>query len=105
MLLGRPLGGEVRYHNSLELSFPLVATRLERDIRDRELLRGVAFFDFGLLGLGIDDPTFREPRLSYGFGLRIEVPLLDIPIALDLAWPILYEETDDRRQFYFSISR
>jgi outer membrane protein insertion porin family len=101
---GRPLGGEAIYYNSLELGFPLVATRLERDIRDRELLRGVAFLDFGLLGLSLNDPTFREPRLSYGFGLRISVPLLEIPIALDLAWPILYEETDDRRQFYFSIA-
>jgi outer membrane protein insertion porin family len=101
----QPVGGEATYTATLELSFPLVATRLERDLRDRELIRGVAFFDFGLLGLSITDPTFREPRLSYGFGLRIEVPVLEIPIALDLAWPILYEETDDRQQFYFSIAR
>ena len=101
----RPYGGEAIYRTTLELSIPLVATRLERDIRDRELLRGVVFSDFGLLGLSLTDPTFQEPRLSLGFGLRIEVPVLEIPIALDLAWPLLYQETDDRRQFFFSISR
>lgn len=101
---GRPLGGEATYTSTLQLSMPLVATRFERDVRDRELLRGVLFLDFGLLGLSLDDPSFREPRLSYGFGVRIEVPVLQIPIALDLAWPILYEETDERRQLWFNIS-
>lgn len=78
---------------------------MERDLLDRELLRGVLFTDFGLLGLSLSDPTFNEPRLSVGFGLRIEVPVLEIPIAIDLGWPILFEQTDDRRQFYFSIAR
>ena len=27
------------------------------------------------------------------------------PIALDLGWPWLYEETDNRRQLFFQISR
>ncbi|MEC7584089.1 MAG: BamA/TamA family outer membrane protein, partial [Planctomycetota bacterium] len=102
---GRPLGGQARYYSSLEVELPMVATRIGQDLRDRELIRGVVFLDFGLLGLELNDPTFRQPRLSYGFGVRIEVPVLDIPIALDLAWPILYEESDDRRQLYFSISR
>ena len=84
---------------------PLVATRLEGEVRDRELLRGVFFTDFGLLGLAVDDPSFGELRASSGFGIRIEVPYLEVPIALDLGWPWLYEETDDRRQLYFSISR
>jgi len=102
---GRPLGGEATYTASVELTFPLVATRLENEARDRELLRFATFTDFGLLGLGIDDPTFGEVRLSSGIGLRIEIPFLEVPIALDLAWPWFYEETDDRRQFFFSISR
>jgi len=101
----RPIGGEAVYKSSVEVTFPLVATRLENEVRDRELLRGAIFTDLGLLGLGLDDPTFGELRLSSGFGIRIEVPYLEVPISLDLAWPWFYEETDDRRQFFFSISR
>jgi hypothetical protein len=37
--------------------------------------------------------------------LRIEIPYLEVPIALDLAWPWFYEQSDDRRQFFFWISR
>jgi outer membrane protein assembly factor BamA len=74
-------------------------------VRDRELLRGVAFLDYGLLGLGLNDPSFDELRMSYGVGIRIDVPMLGIPISLDLGWPILSEETDRRRQLWFSLSR
>jgi outer membrane protein insertion porin family len=102
---GRPLGGEVNYTTTAEIFFPLVATRLEGEVRDRELLRWVAFTDIGLLGLSFDDPTFEELRMSVGVGLRIEIPYLELPIALDLGWPLFYEETDDRRQLFFSISR
>ncbi|MBL8755068.1 MAG: outer membrane protein assembly factor, partial [Planctomycetes bacterium] len=102
---GRPIGGEATWSSTFELHMPLVATRLEGEVRDRELLRWLVFTDLGLLGLDHDDPTFGELRASSGIGLRIEIPLLEIPIALDLGWPWLYEESDDRRQLYFSISR
>jgi outer membrane protein insertion porin family len=102
---GRPLGGEAVYTSSVEVYFPLVATRLEGDPRDRELLRWVLFTDIGFLGLSIDDPTFGEMRGSSGFGLRIEIPYLQLPIALDLGWPWMYERSDNRRQLFFSISR
>ena len=59
---------------STEYHFPLVSTRMPGQLRERELLRGLVFSDFGLLGLELTDPTFLEPRLSVGFGVRIEVP-------------------------------
>jgi outer membrane protein insertion porin family len=102
---GRPIGGEAVYTATAEIFFPLVATRLEGEVRDRELLRWVVFTDIGFLGLGLDEPTFREMRASSGIGIRIEIPYLELPIALDLGWPWLYEETDTRRQLFFSISR
>ncbi|MGC6489018.1 MAG: BamA/OMP85 family outer membrane protein, partial [Planctomycetota bacterium] len=102
---GRPVGGEAIYTSTYEVYFPLVATRLEGEVRDRELLRWVVFTDFGLLGLGLNDPTFRELRASTGVGLRIEIPYLELPIALDLGWPWAFQDSDDRRQLYFSISR
>ena len=40
-----------------------------------------------------------------GFGLRILVPGLQLPIALDFGYPVIYEETDERRVFFFSLSR
>ena len=102
---GHAIGGEALFTSTVEVTFPLVATRMENQVMDRELIRGVLFSDFGLLGLSLHDPTFSEARLSVGFGIRIEVPVLEIPIALDLGWPLLYEESDDRTQLYFSISR
>jgi outer membrane protein insertion porin family len=102
---GRPYGGEAMFYGTAELITPLVATRMENDLRDRELLRGVAFLDYGLLGLGLNDPSFDELRMSYGVGIRIDVPMLGIPISLDLGWPILSEDTDRRRQLWFSLAR
>jgi outer membrane protein insertion porin family len=101
---GRPLGGEVRYLSRLEYQFPMVSTRLESSIREVELLRGVVFSDAGLLGTSISDPSFGELRLSVGLGVRIHVPVLGVPIALDFGYPLLYESTDDRRVFFFSLS-
>jgi len=101
----RPIGGEVMYTSTYEIYFPLVATRLAGEVRDRELLRCVLFTDVGILGLGLNDPTFGQVRASSGVGLRIEIPYLQLPISLDLGWPWFYEETDARRQLYFSISR
>ena len=100
---GNPLGGEARLLAGFEYQFPLVSTRLAGHTRETEILRGVGFMDFGLLGLDLGDDTFQEPRLSVGFGLRIRLPVLPVPIHLDLAWPLLSEDTDDRRQFLFSI--
>lgn len=102
---GRAVGGEAVYNASLELSMPLVATRNERQIRDSELLRLVFFSDFGLLGLSASDATFHEPRLSAGIGLRIVIPGIEIPLVLDVGWPLLYEESDNRRQLYWSFGR
>ncbi|MEC9048640.1 MAG: BamA/TamA family outer membrane protein [Planctomycetota bacterium] len=101
----RPIGGEVIYTSTYEVFFPLIATRFPGEVRDRELLRWVLFTDIGLLGLGPSDPTFGQLRASTGVGLRVEIPFLQLPIALDLGWPWYYEETDARRQLYFSISR
>ena len=102
---GRPYGGEAMLYGTAEVITPLIATRMENDVRDRELLRGVTFCDYGLLGLGLDDPSFDELRVSVGFGIRIDIPVLGIPISLDLGWPLMSEETDRRRQLWFSMAR
>jgi outer membrane protein insertion porin family len=102
---GRPYGGEIVFTGTAEVIFPLVATRLEGEVRDREILRWLVFTDVGFLGLAHDDPTFGEMRAASGFGFRIELPYFEIPIAIDLGWPWQYEQTDTRRQLWFSLGQ
>lgn len=98
-----PVGGEARLLSTLEYQFPLISTRMPQQTWETEILRGVVFSDFGMLGLDIQDSTFSEPRLTVGFGLRVHLPVLQVPIQLDLAWPILSEDTDSEEQFFFAI--
>jgi len=100
---GNPVGGEAMLLATLEYQFPLISTRMPQETWETEILRGVVFSDFGMLGLDIGDPTFREPRWTVGFGARVYIPALRVPIQLDLAWPIRSEDTDDEEQFFFSI--
>jgi outer membrane protein insertion porin family len=98
-----PVGGEAMILSTVEYQFPLISTRMPQQTWETEILRGVVFTDFGMLGLDLSDSTFSEPRLSVGFGVRIRLPVLQVPIQLDLAWPVLQQDTDDEEQFFFSI--
>ncbi|MCB9870849.1 MAG: BamA/TamA family outer membrane protein [Planctomycetes bacterium] len=102
---GEPLGGKTLLTSTIEYQFPLVSTQMEGATIQTEIIRGVVFTDFGLLGLDYNDRTFREPRLTIGFGVRIQVPVLQVPIQLDLAWPLLAEQTDREQQLFFSFRR
>ena len=99
-----PVGGTTMMLSTLEYQFPLVSTQMEQTVRHTEVIRGVAFLDFGMMGLDFDS-TFRDPRLTVGFGVRIQVPVLQVPIQLDLAWPIFAEQTDREEQVFFSFRR
>lgn len=99
---GEPIGGKAMLVSSLEYQFPLVSTQMQGTSHHTEIIRGVLFTDFGMLGLDMEDNTLSEPRLTVGFGLRIQVPLLQVPIQLDLGWPVLSQETDKEEQLYFS---
>ncbi len=99
-----PTGGEAMYLSTVEYGFPLVSTRFPGQYQETEIIRGVVLSDLGLLGSTLTSEDFGEVRWAAGVGLRITVPGLNLPLALDLAWPILFEETDDRRQFFFSLS-
>lgn len=100
---GKPTGGEARVLSSLEYGFPLFSTRQQGQLRETEVLRGHLFVDYGMLGLAIHD--LGSPRLSYGFGVRVLVPVLEAPLEFDVAWPLLAEDLDQERIFYFSIAR
>jgi outer membrane protein insertion porin family len=86
------VGGEFMFLGSLEYVFPLTAD---------EMLRGVAFVDYGTVEseLDIDSENF---RVAPGLGLRVTVPALGpAPLAFDFAYPLNHADTDDRQVFSF----
>jgi outer membrane protein insertion porin family len=86
------VGGEFMFLGSLEYVFPLTAD---------EMLRGVAFVDYGTVERDIefDSENF---RIAPGLGLRVTVPALGpAPLAFDFAYPINHADTDDRQVFSF----
>ncbi len=103
MQFGNATGGELRVIGSLEYGFPIVSTRYEQRFEDTEVVRGVLFLDGGMLGNSFGDPLFRQPRASAGFGFRFLIPGLNVPIALDFAWPLIREATDNTRIWHLDI--
>ena len=88
---GDAVGGIFSVTGSLALGFPLYG----------ESIRGVVFNDFGTVESDLKLGTIRD---SLGFGLRFQLePLGNVPIALDLAWPLNADEPDDRQVFSFSL--
>lgn len=86
------VGGELMFLGSLEYVFPITAD---------EMLRGVAFVDYGTVeqDLDIDSENF---RVAPGLGLRVSVPALGpAPLAFDFAYPLNHADTDDRQVFSF----
>ena len=103
----RPTGGETMLLSTLEYGFPLFSTRLAGQLRETELIRGVVFVDHGLLGDRFDDPLFEQSRLTAGFGFRLRIPgfgATGIPIAIDLGWPLMREDTDRPQVVSWSLS-
>lgn len=86
------VGGEFSMLGSLEYVMPLTAD---------EMLRAVAFVDYGTIERDIDI-DFDNFRVAPGFGLRVAVPALGpAPLAFDFAFPVAYADTDDRQVFSF----
>ncbi len=89
---GVTVGGNFKFLTSVEYMFPLTAD---------DMLKGVAFCDLGTVEeeIAMYSNSF---RVSPGFGLRVAVPMLGpAPLALDLAFPINYADTDQIQNFSF----
>jgi outer membrane protein insertion porin family len=100
---GRPTGGELQFLGGLEYSLPIFSTRMEGQLRETELVRAVAFTDFGMLGDSFDDDFFWQLRASSGFGVRIIIPGLgNVPMALDFGWPWMRQASDQEEVFSFT---
>ena len=86
-------GGEFMYLFTAELSHPIY-----------KFLRGAVFCDVGDATSGHIGPI-SQPNVGVGYGLRIMIPQLGMPIRLDLAYPIVcnQEGVHRRLRFHFNM--
>ena len=85
-------GGNFMVLGGAEYSLPVTAN---------EMIKVVGFTDFGTVN---DQVSLSNFRLSVGGGLRIVVPAMGpVPIALDLAVPLMKEQSDIQQIFAFYI--
>ncbi len=86
-------GGEFMYLFTAELSHPIY-----------KFLRGAVFCDVGDATSAHFGPI-SSPNVGVGYGLRIMVPGINMPIRLDLAYPIVcnQEGVSRRLRFHFNM--
>ncbi len=86
------VGGEFRFLGSVEYMMPLTAD---------DMIKGVVFCDFGTVEESVEINS-DDYRVAVGAGLRISIPALGpAPLALDFAFPVAKEDTDDVQNFSF----
>ena len=96
-----PIGGNWSFFAGIQYEHPLAGTVPGPRGRMDPLLSGVVFLDTGTVQ---SDVGFDEYRASVGVGIRLRVPqLTSVPLAFDLATPIVSEDTDQEQVFSFSI--
>lgn len=87
-----PVGGNFLFLIGPEYNFPIY----------QDVIRVVFFSDTGTVD---EDVSFGKYRVSVGTGLRIKIPFLgQAPFAIDFAYPVIKEETDDTRYISFDLS-
>jgi outer membrane protein insertion porin family len=86
------VGGRTMFLGSLEYLFPLTAD---------DMLRGILFVDYGALSKDLN-VSWDDYRIAPGLGVRVNVPALGpAPLAFDFAFPVKYNDADDRQVFSF----
>ena len=87
-------GGQFMYLLTAELSHPIW----------NDTIRGGFFVEVGSATSGTIGPI-DKPNVGLGYGLRIKLPNVNMPIRLDLAYPV-YSSVDDlkkRLRFHFNM--
>lgn len=86
-----PIGGDFSLTGTVELNFPVAG----------DVLRGVVFADAGTVEQDFELGTIRS---SVGVGIRLTLPIFgQLPLALDLGFPITKDDQDDTRYISFSL--
>lgn len=92
--------GKASWNASVEMGFPLYATRQRKQVSMLENLRGAAFVDFGATGADFNDMA--AMRVSAGVAFKLRMPFMSqLPISLVLAKPLRSEEGDETSTFSF----
>lgn len=87
-----PVGGDFLFLTSFEYNIPVY----------QDIVRWVFFADTGTVNENI---SLRNYRVSIGTGLRIKIPFLgQAPFALDFAYPLIKDSSDDTRYFSFDLA-
>lgn len=85
------VGGDFSLTGTAEVSFPLAGDQL----------RGVTFLDVGTVEPDLSVGTIRS---AVGVGVRVSLPLFgEVPIAIDLGFPITKGSQDDTQIISFSL--
>lgn len=84
---GKPIGGQSMMLVTVEVSHPIWGP-----------LRGAAFVDVGGTWANSYSMNFSSVNMGAGYGLRLQLPWLNIPIRLDLAYPVI-NNTDSPSRF------
>jgi outer membrane protein insertion porin family len=89
-----PLGGESMYIGTIELTHPIF-----------KFIRGAIFVDAGNSVNGTGFKDLSDINVGAGYGLRINIPGQNVPIKLDLAYPIVnnVDGTSDKLRLHFSM--
>ena len=88
---GAPVGNDFMMLAGIEYEFPVYT----------DIVRWVVFADTGTVD---STPTYHNFRASVGTGLRIQIPFLGAPFALDYAQPVITRDGDDTKSISFSLA-
>ena len=82
-------GGDFMYLLTSELTHPIY-----------DFIRGAIFVDIGDATSSRFGP-FNKPNIGIGYGLRIKLPVVNAPIKLDLAFPVLNNQKGVKNSLRF----
>ena len=70
-----------------------------------EFIRGAVFADAGGVSASEYNMGFDHFNIGVGYGLRLKIPQVPVPIKLDLAYPVLNNQRNvkSRLRFHFSM--
>ena len=93
-LHGANIGGQTMLLLTSELTHPIYG-----------IVRGAIFADAGTAWAKSYDIALSDINVGAGYGLRIKIPMLKAPIKLDLAYPIVNNQDEEKSKlrFHFNI--
>ena len=99
-------GGNGAWVGNSEYVFPLMDTYDARLRESEPFLRGVIFFDQGMVSSDWEDLLHDRWRASVGVGIRLKIPiqLLSAPLELYYGVPIQRTREDERESFQINFS-